>query len=71
MLESRENGVHEPEELKYEPAHGNAEVGSELHGLQEGEDYGAREPDNSTLHPAPSPTANAAAKPVLDRKSVV
>jgi hypothetical protein len=35
-----------------------------LHETREGEDYGVREPDNGITHPAPSPTANAAAKPV-------
>ena len=61
-LESGENGVHEPEELEYEPAHGNAEVGSELHRLQEGENHGTRERDDTT-HPAPPITTNTPANP--------
>jgi len=55
---------HEPRELEYEPTHGNTEVGNGLHETREGKDYRVREPNNGTTHPAPSPTANAATKPV-------
>jgi hypothetical protein len=56
--------LYEPGELKYEPTHGNAEVGNGLHKTWEGEDYRVQEPNNGITHPAPSPTANTAAKPV-------
>ena len=62
--DTRREPQHEPGELEYEPAGGNAEVGNGLHETREGEDYRVREFNNGTTHPAPSPTANAATKPV-------
>ena len=59
-LEFGEYELHEPTELKYEPTHSNGE-----HEPPEGEDNGIREHEDDTTHPAPSPTANRAANPVL------
>ena len=59
--ELREDEIHKPRELKWEPTCGNTEVGNGVHKLLEGEDYRVQEPNNGTTHPAPPRTANEAA----------